>query len=984
MSKREGETSLDGPADPTPPAPSAAQELTTAAVGSPARGSPAVADAPTRARRKPRWRRWLTWKRALLAYLILLIAHHVVVRVSPPDLWGVHQAVPADAEAIELTVPAMRRSGEDPMHDPVRLVVHRYAADTLAEQSVEDDPTPDRFDGLAAAPDGALPVIVLHGSPSQGARDFEQFAPPLAATGRTVYAIDRPGFGRSESIVPSYATKANAYYTLAAMDKLGIERVHLVGWSYSGAVVVHAARLAPDRVASITLLGAMATQQGEGSGSYFFEHFKYLVGFPVVLGLPELIPHFGLLPPTDIRHAFIRDFWDTDLRPIKPIMQQLETPALVLHGRDDPLVPDTTAELHHSLLPNSRLVMLDGSHFLPLGPPMGSVDELATTLTSINAFVTAHDTPNTPVRRGVADFAPKPPATTFKLFGIKINPNEKWWLLVLLIVVGTFISEDLTVIAVGLAVATGGLDWGVALLGCFLGIALGDYGLWALGHFGGRRLRRWPFFKRVITEDALKHWSKVLGRHTAKAVFLSRMLPGTRVPLYIAAGIIPGHNKKFLFFVTLAVGLWTPLLLLLTLLIGPPLLGFFEDIFHGPWAIIAAFVVLIVLLRIVSLEATDLGRQRLKADLRRFIEPEFWPQFIFYAPLVPYLVYLAVRHRSATVFTAVNPAIPNGGGVVGEPKTALCNALAESGAPVLPATLITPDTHPDTRLAALRRIFDDPDIPIEGYPVVLKPDAGQRGFGVRVVRNDDQALAYLERTTTAVQAQQLSTLENEVGILWSRIPQNGASKSNAVVDVDDLQGEIVSITRKTFPVIEGDGEQTIEQLIWDHPRFRMQAKTFVNRWSSHRDSILSEGAVLRLAHSGNHAQGAMFTDGADLITPELSEAIERIARAYRDPNTGARLDFGRFDLRYTNDEELKTGRGFQIIEINGVMSESTNMYDPSRSVFWMYRVLFAQWRRIYALGALRRAQGGAHLGSFKLIALIYRFYRTRQGDPLGD
>ncbi len=959
------------------------------------------APASASARRK---RRLFTWKRVLVGYLVLLAAHHLVVRVIQPDLWGAHQPVPADAERVDLTVPAFRGDGPVAGAEPVSLVAHRYTRETLADEAPagEAESVPDSFADFASSGEGALPIVLLHGSPSQGARDFHEFAPPLASTGRTVYAIDRPGYGLSDALAPSYSVKANARYVLAALDELGVERAHLVGWSYSGAVVVHAAELAPERVASITLMGAMATQEGEGSGSYFFEHFKYFMGFPVVVGVPELIPHFGLLPPTDVRHAFVRDFWDTDLRPLRGIMEGLETPALIVHGRHDPLVPATTAELHHEVLPNSRLVMLDASHFVPLGPPLGEVRDLKIAAASIVAFASAHDEAGRPVREGVVDLSPAPPRKPFTLFGVEINPNEKWWLLVLFIVLGTFVSEDLTVIAVGLAVAAGALDPGVALMGCFLGIVLGDYGLWALGHFGGRRLLKWPFVRRVLTDESLEHWSKVLGRHTAKAVFLSRMLPGTRLPLYIAAGVIPRHNKKFLFFVTIAVAVWTPMLLLLTLLIGPPLLGFMRDIFHGPWAVIAAFVVLFVLLRIVSLEATDLGRQRLKAELRLFVEYEFWPALVFYAPLMPWLALLSIRYRSVTLFTATNPGLPNGGGFVGEPKTAICRNLERQGAPVLAARLIERNAEAEARLRQLRGFFDDPDCPLTGYPVILKPDAGQRGFGVRIIRSDEDALEYLDETTGPVQAQVLATQPNEVGVLWSRVPSGadgkngaagggraGAAKggggANGEGHPDELPGEIFSVTRKAFPVIEGDGEQTLEQLIWDHKRYRMQAKRFINRHTPERDRVLGEGERFQLAASGNHAQGAIFSDGADLITPELTAAIDRIARSYTDPATGAGLDFVRIDLRYESEEDLRRGRGFSIIELNGSASESTNLYDPDKNILFAYGVLFRQWARLYRLGALRRAKAGQKpLGPVRLVGLALKFYRQRRGDPVAD
>ena len=54
---------------------------------------------------------------------------------------------------------------------------------------------------------------------------------------------------------------------------------------------------------------------------------------------------------------------------------------------------------------------------------------------------------------------------------------------------------------------------------------------------------------------------------------------------------------------------------------------------------------------------------------------------------------------------------------------------------------------------------------------------------------------------------------------------------------------------------------------------------------------------------------------------------------------------------------FRAARGLAIVEVNGTMSESTNMYDPGKSVLWTYRVLVRHWRRLYRLGHKRRLEG---------------------------
>jgi membrane protein DedA with SNARE-associated domain len=547
---------------------------------------------------------------------------------------------------------------------------------------------------------------------------------------------------------------------------------------------------------------------------------------------------------------------------------------------------------------------------------------------------------------------------------------------VLVIVIGTFISEDLTVIAVGLLVVAGRLDWGVALLGCAMGIALGDYGLWAIGRFGGRRLLRLPGVRRLVGDKSLEHWARVLELHTAKAVFLSRCLPGTRVPMYIAAGAIAKRSRPFLFWVTVAVVVWTPVLLIITMLIGPGLLGFFREVFHGPWAYIAAFIVLFLLLRTASMEATKLGRQRLKSELKLLVSPEFWPMWLFYIPVAPWLAWLSLRYGGPLVFTCANPGFPEGGGVIGEQKSRILQGFSAVQSDLLPGVRIEPGSA-EARVQTLEQAMADANCPLDGYPVVLKPEEGQRGFGVRIIERRAQAIEYFELVRGPVLAQVYHPGPAEFGIMWCRDPRGAGP-------MDEQAGVIFSVTRKTFPVIQGDGKRTIEELIWDHPRYRMQAKRFLARLGERRDEVLDDGRTLQIAQAGNHCQGTMFSDGSDLITPELCAWMERLAQSYREPGTGRRFDFGRIDVRCANESSFRRAEGLGVIEVNGTSSESTNLYDPKRSTWWMYGVLYRLWTTLYRLGARRRAEGARPMTIRELIRAIRRHMRERQGPNIAD
>jgi membrane protein DedA with SNARE-associated domain len=626
-------------------------------------------------------------------------------------------------------------------------------------------------------------------------------------------------------------------------------------------------------------------------------------------------------------------------------------------------MPAWGAEYHHSLMPDSRLVITEHGHFLPMKEPLGQATETAAYL---EPFFARHDAPGVPPLAGVVDFAPVTQTGVTDFGAFEISGKMHWALVILLIILATFISEDATVIAVGLAIAHGRIDPFVGLVGCFLGILLGDGGLWLLGRLVGRRAMRWPVIRAWVPEASLDRWGRWFDRHSIAAVFLARAVPGTRVPTYFAAGLLSKRAHGFLLWAALAILIWTPLLLAFVIVLGPKVLDAIGSVVSGPLAVVVSIVLLLILYRVVTYAFTWTGRRRLLADILVIGKPEFWPSWVFYIPLVPWMAYLALRHRGAMTFTCANPGIAHGGGVVGESKIEILRKLEGAKNSLVGTAFIAASRAADERADEVERLANEHP-GLGGYPLILKPNEAQRGHGFKVVRNREEAKRYFDTMTRDALLQEYHPGPLEIGVLWKREPS-------------DRQGRVFSVTRKVFPVITGDGKRSLERLIWSHPRYRMQADLFLKRYDSERDRVLAKGETMRLAIAGNHCQGTMFLDGADLITPEFERAVNEIASAFEDGG----LDFGRFDLRYASDEDLKAGRGFKIIELNGTMSESTNLYDPQKPVWWAYGVLLRQWATLYRIGAARRAAGVRPMSIRELVKATRDHYRGRPGSSVAD
>ncbi|TWT44134.1 SNARE associated Golgi protein [Phycisphaerae bacterium RAS1] len=525
---------------------------------------------------------------------------------------------------------------------------------------------------------------------------------------------------------------------------------------------------------------------------------------------------------------------------------------------------------------------------------------------------------------------------------------------------GTFVSEDLTCISAGLLIRGGRLAWPTGVAACVLGIFVSDLGLWLLGRLFGRRVLSWGWVRGRLPERRLKQYSDWFERRGLQLVIAARFLPGTRLPVFVAAGILGRRADRFALWALLAALLWTPALVLLVAALGDLVAGPFQQFFGGGWqAFLAALLVFWVAVRVAPRCVTPVGRAQLAAGAARLWRWEFWPMGVFYLPLAPWVAYLAVRHRGLTTPTAANPGIAPHGGVVGESKFEILSRLPQEW--IVPSVLI-PSGPAASRAAHLNDV-----IARRGwtFPLILKPDAGQRGAGLRLARDASAAAAYLESYPHPVVAQSYHPGPFEAGIFYYRFPR-------------EPHGRIFSITDKHFPAVVGDGTATIESLIWRHPRLRMQAPTFLARLNGQADRVPDRDERVPLAVAGNHCQGTMFCDGAHLITPALEQAIDAIARRFDG------FFFGRFDVRYRDVDEFRMGRGFSIIELNGVTSESTNIYDPSWSLFRAYGVLARQWSILYAIGAQNRRLGHSPSRLGRIIADARAYYRDRRVNLPAD
>jgi hypothetical protein len=336
----------------------------------------------------------------------------------------------------------------------------------------------------------------------------------------------------------------------------------------------------------------------------------------------------------------------------------------------------------------------------------------------------------------------------------------------------------------------------------------------------------------------------------------------------------------------------------------------------------------------------------------RDISPfEFLPGWLAYGPIVAHWILLGLRHGSFSLPTAANPGITTGG-LCGESKTAILDQVAgEARDWIAPyTTLVTGMDDVPRALAAMAQAG-------LALPLVVKPDIGCNGAGVRLVETEaalDATLAAFPRGVRLM-LQRLIPWEGEAGVFYMRRPQDAA-------------GHLTSLTLKHAPSVTGDGTSTLGDLIQADPRHGRLRHLYEARLAPRLGSVPGRGERVRLVFAGNHCRGSVFRNGAGDMTPALATRIDCIARAMPD------FHFGRIDLRYRSLHALREGTEFSIIEINGVGSEATHIWDPDTSLREVYAAQFRHYGAAFAIGAEMRRRGARPSG----VAAMWRDWREEQ------
>ena len=308
---------------------------------------------------------------------------------------------------------------------------------------------------------------------------------------------------------------------------------------------------------------------------------------------------------------------------------------------------------------------------------------------------------------------------------------------------------------------------------------------------------------------------------------------------------------------------------------------------------------------------------------------EYWPLYVVYFPIFFYWVWQAILSKSLFFFSASNPTIESGG-MLGESKSKILELVPEE---VKPTTMFfLKDQDLKTVIAAL-------DKNGLSYPLIAKPDMGERGWKVEKINDQADLDKYIYQSNVDFIIQEYIDLPIELGVFYYRMP-------------DQEQGEVSSIVVKDMLKVMGDGRSSLRDLMMLYDRAKLQIASL----EKERDlSVIPiAGEEVELVAIGNHCKGTTFLNGNHLITEQLRQQFDHLSK---------RVDgffYGRYDLRCVSYEALNRGE-MKIMELNGAGAEPAHIYHPGFPLLEAYRVLFKHWNVLAQISRANHQKGVKYL-----------------------
>lgn len=341
--------------------------------------------------------------------------------------------------------------------------------------------------------------------------------------------------------------------------------------------------------------------------------------------------------------------------------------------------------------------------------------------------------------------------------------------------------------------------------------------------------------------------------------------------------------------------------------------------------------------------------QPIKAQFYRICHWEYWNVRWIYFPLAPFWIYYSLKARDLFFYRWANPGMENGGMVMMR-KSALSKVIPKT---YTPGSILV---QKNTSIEVLHKKIIEAGL---SFPFVAKPDIGLKGWGVEHLRDATDLKDYSKRARFDYLVQEKACYSHEVGIFYVRNPVQPT-------------GRITGIVQKEYLKVQGNGQQTLKELVLKNPRSLLQYDRLKSRHAQQWNDVVPQGEEVLLVPIGSHSRGALFRDATHRLTPKLRAKIDEVCRGIDG------FYYGRLDIMYRDWESLGRGENFQIIEINGANSEPTHMYDPKHSIWFAWKEILGHWKQMTLIALENRKQDNQPRSKKQLLRALLLNVRTER------
>ncbi len=320
---------------------------------------------------------------------------------------------------------------------------------------------------------------------------------------------------------------------------------------------------------------------------------------------------------------------------------------------------------------------------------------------------------------------------------------------------------------------------------------------------------------------------------------------------------------------------------------------------------------------------------------------EYWPLQVLYIPLFFYACWLAIKARSLTFFTNVNPLI-TASGLMGSSKFEVLNHLPSQ---YIPLTILVENT---AAVVDNTKFIQDNHLQ---FPLIIKPDKAERGIGVYFINDLTKFAEILQQINYPIVIQSYIDYPLEYGVFYIKMPNSS-------------KGEIVSIVKKEFMMVTGDGISSVADLMHQNDRSYL----ILEKWLKNRHALLkyvpNADENILLEPIGNHNRGTKFLNENHLINAKMASIFDSICSHIPE------FYYGRIDLKCVSENDLYTGENLKIMEVNGINSEPAHIYDPKISYITGLKTIIQYWDKIYEISQ-QNSERGLMPSSLKMLYFAY-------------